>query len=131
MWFHLHMIEPIQPAGAAAPTVPLSPAIRAGGFVFVSGQVATDDGGDIYIGDFTREVTSALDNVAAVLAAAGARLDQVVKVGAYLSNATLFPPFNEIYRARFGAAPPARTTVVVDFGHPNVRVEVEAIAYVG
>lgn len=125
------MIERIHPAGAAVPAVPLSPATRAGDFVFVSGQVATDDGGDIYIGDFTREVTSVLDNVEAVLAAAGARLDQVVKVGAFLSNATLFAPFNEVYRARFGAAPPARTTVVVDFGHPDVRVEVEAIAYLG
>jgi 2-iminobutanoate/2-iminopropanoate deaminase len=125
------MIERIQPAGFAVPTVPLSHATRAGDFVFVSGQVATDDGGGVYIGDFAREVTSALDNVEAVLAAAGARLDQVVKVGAFLSNATLFAPFNEVYRARFGDAPPARTTVVVDFGHPDVRVEVEAIAYLG
>jgi 2-iminobutanoate/2-iminopropanoate deaminase len=125
------MIQRIQPEGFAVPAVPLSPATRAGDFVFVSGQVATDDGGGIYIGDFTREVTSVLDNLEAVLAAAGATLDQVVKVGAFLSNATLFAPFNEVYRTRFGAAPPARTTVVVDFGHPDVRVEVEAIAYVG
>ncbi len=125
------MIERIQPEGMPVPPVPLSPATRAGGFVFVSGQTATDDDGGVYIGDFTREVTSALDNVEAVLAAAGATLDQVVKIGAYLSNATLFAPFNEVYRARFGAAPPARTTVVVDFGHANVRVEIEAIAYTG
>jgi 2-iminobutanoate/2-iminopropanoate deaminase len=125
------MIEHIQPAGFATPTVPLSHATRAGDFVFVSGQIATDDGGGVYIGDFTREVNGALDNVEAVLAAAGARLDQVVKVGAFLSNATLFAPFNEVYRARFAGAPPARTTVVVDFGHPDVRVEVEAIAYLG
>lgn len=125
------MIEHIQPAGFAAPTVPLSHATRAGDFVFVSGQIATDDVGGVYIGDFTREVNGALDNVEAVLAAAGARLDQVVKVGAFLSNATLFAPFNEVYRARFADAPPARTTVVVDFGHPDVRVEVEAIAYLG
>lgn len=125
------MIERIQPEGTPVPAVPLSAATRAGGFVFVSGQVATDDAGEVYVGDFTREVTSALDNVEAVLAAAGATLDQVVKVGAYLSNATLFAPFNEVYRARFGAAPPARTTVVVNFGHPDVRVEIEAIAYLG
>ena len=125
------MIERIHPEGWPTPVVPLSSATRAGGFVFVSGQTATDADGGVYIGDFAREVTSALDNVEAVLAAAGAALDQVVKVGAFLSNATLFAPFNEIYRARFGAAPPARTTVVVDFGHPNVRVEIEAIAYLG
>jgi 2-iminobutanoate/2-iminopropanoate deaminase len=131
MWFHIVMIERIHPAGQPAPRVPLSPGTRAGDFVFVSGQVATSDDGQVYIGDFTREVEGALDNVEAVLAAAGARLDQVVKVGAYLSNATLFGPFNEVYARRFGDAPPARTTVVVDFGHPDVRVEVEAIAYLG
>jgi 2-iminobutanoate/2-iminopropanoate deaminase len=131
MWFHVGMIERIHPESFAIPAVPLSHATRAGGFVFVSGQIATDDDGGIYIGDFAREVTSALDNVAAVLAAAGASLEQIVKIGAFLSNATLFAPFNEIYRARFGVAPPARTTVVVDFGHPNVRVEIEAIAYLG
>jgi 2-iminobutanoate/2-iminopropanoate deaminase len=125
------MIERFHPAGFPAPTVPLSHATKAGDFVFVSGQVATDADGNVYVGDFTREVESVLDNVEAVLEAAGARLDQLVKIGAFLSNATLFAPFNEVYRRRFPDAPPARTTVVVDFGHPDVRVEIEAIAYVG
>jgi 2-iminobutanoate/2-iminopropanoate deaminase len=125
------MIERFHPAGFPAPAVPLSHATKAGGFVYVSGQVATDAENKVYVGDFTREVESVLDNVEAVLAAAGARRDQLVKVGAFLSNATLFAPFNEVYARRFGDAPPARTTVVVDFGHPDVRVEIEAIAYVG
>lgn len=125
------MIERFHPERFATPSVPLSHATRAGDFVFVSGQVATDDDGTVYVGDFEREVESVLDNVETVLAAAGARADQIVKVGAFLSNATLFAPFNEVYRRRFGAAPPARTTVVVSFGHPDVRVEIEAIAYVG
>jgi 2-iminobutanoate/2-iminopropanoate deaminase len=125
------MIERFHPAGFPAPAVPLSHATKAGDFVFVSGQVATDADGNVYVGDFTREVESVLDNVEAVLEAAGARLDQLVKIGAFLSNATLFAPFNEVYRRRFPDAPPARTTVVVDFGHPDVRVEIEAIAYVG
>ncbi|BCB83858.1 RidA family protein [Phytohabitans suffuscus] len=125
------MIERIHPEKFPTPAVPLSHATRAGGFVFVSGQVATDDDGTIFVGDFEREVDSALDNVETVLAAAGARPDQIVKVGAFLSNGILFARFNEVYRRRFGAAPPARTTVVVSFGHPDVRVEIEAIAYVG
>jgi 2-iminobutanoate/2-iminopropanoate deaminase len=125
------MIERFHPAGFPAPAVPLSHATKAGDFVFVSGQVATDADGNVYVGDFTREVESVLDNVEAVLEAADARLDQLVKIGAFLSNATLFAPFNEVYRRRFPDAPPARTTVVVDFGHPDVRVEIEAIAYVG
>jgi 2-iminobutanoate/2-iminopropanoate deaminase len=125
------MIERFHPESFPAPAVPLSHATRAGDFVFVSGQVATDAENKVYVGDFTREVESVLDNVETVLTAAGARVDQIVKVGAFLSNATLFAPFNEIYARRFGSAPPARTTVVVNFGHPDVRVEVEAIAYVG
>jgi 2-iminobutanoate/2-iminopropanoate deaminase len=125
------MIERFHPESFAPAAVPLSHATRAGDFVFVSGQVATDADNQVYLGDFTREVESVLDNVETVLAAAGARIDQIVKVGAFLSNATLFAPFNEVYARRFGAAPPARTTVVVDFGRPDVRVEVEAIAYVG
>ncbi|HTJ35000.1 MAG TPA: RidA family protein [Dactylosporangium sp.] len=125
------MIERFHPASFAPVAVPLSHATKAGGFVFVSGQVAGDAEGNIRLGDFADEVNLTLDNVEAVLAAAGARVDQIVKVGAFLSNATLFAPFNEVYARRFGAAPPARTTVVVDFGRADVRVEVEAIAYVG
>lgn len=131
MWFHVCMIERFHPEGFPAPAVPLSHATRAGDFVFVSGQVATDAENKVFVGDFAREVESTLDNVEAALAAAGARPDQIVKVGAFLSNALLFAPFNEVYRRRFPAAPPARTTVVVAFGHPDVRVEVEAIAYLG
>jgi 2-iminobutanoate/2-iminopropanoate deaminase len=125
------MIERIHPDSFAPVTVPLSHGTKAGDFVFVSGQVATTADGSIYLGDFETEVNQTLDNVEAVLAAAGARIDQIVKIGAFLSNATLFTPFNEIYARRFGAAPPARTTVVVAFGRGDVRVEVEAIAYVG
>lgn len=125
------MISRFHPEGLPTPAVPLSSATRAGDFVFVSGQVATDHENNVFVGDFTREVESTLDNVEAVLASAGARPDQIVKIGAFLSNAILFAPFNEVYRRRFPQAPPARTTVVVDFGHPNVRVEIEAIAYLG
>ncbi|WP_433077063.1 RidA family protein [Dactylosporangium sp. CA-052675] len=125
------MIERFHPDSFAPVAVPLSHATKAGGFVFVSGQVATTADGSIHLGDFETEVNQTLDNVETVLAAAGARVDQIVKVGAFLSNATLFAPFNEVYARRFGAAPPARTTVVVAFGRGDVRVEVECIAYVG
>lgn len=125
------MIERLDPVGSPTPTVPLAPGTKAGGFVFVSGQTATTDDGRVYVGDFAREVTSALDNVEAVLHAGGASWENVVRVGAYLSNATLFAAFNEIYAARIGAARPARTTVALAFGHPDVRVEIDAIAYLG
>jgi 2-iminobutanoate/2-iminopropanoate deaminase len=125
------MVERFHPEGRPTPPVPLSSATRAGDFVFVSGQVANLPDGSVYIGDFDREVELTIDNVELVLAAAGARLDQVTKIGAYLSNPLLFAPFNEVYRRRFGDTLPARTTVVVTFGHPGVRVEIDAVAYIG
>ncbi|MER7005991.1 RidA family protein [Dactylosporangium sp. NPDC000555] len=125
------MIERFHPASFPPVAVPLSHATKAGDFVFVSGQVATTADGGVLLGDFEAEVNLVLDNVEAVLAAAGARVDQIVKIGAFLSNATLFAQFNEVYARRFGAAPPARTTVVLAFGRGDIRVEVEAIAYVG
>jgi 2-iminobutanoate/2-iminopropanoate deaminase len=124
-------MQPIQPENQPAPAVPLSPGMRAGDFLYVSGQVPTNEDGTIFIGDFTAEVNGALDNVEAVLRAAGAGFAQVVKVNAFLSNAALFGPFNEMYASRIGNPPPARTTVVVGFGHPDVRVEIEAVAYLG
>jgi 2-iminobutanoate/2-iminopropanoate deaminase len=114
-----------------APTAPLSPGYSAGGVLYVSGQVANDPEGGILVGDFEAEVEGTLDNVEKVLAAGGATWDDVVKVGVYLSNSLLFAPFNEIYARRLGDHRPARTALIVDFGHPNVRVEVDAIAHVG
>jgi 2-iminobutanoate/2-iminopropanoate deaminase len=124
-------MQRINPDNLRTPPVPLSPGVVAGDFLFTSGQVATRADASVLVGDFAAEVTSALDNVEAVLRAGGATLDNVVKVNAYLSNAALFAPFNEVYAKRLGAAPPARTTLVVGFGHPDVRVEIEAIAYLG
>ena len=76
--------------------------------LFVSGQIATSPGGAPLIGDLDAQVNGALDNLEATLSAAGATLHQVAKVSAFLSNAVLFAPLNEIYSSRFGQAPPAR-----------------------
>ena len=112
------------------PPVPLSPAVRAGDFVFVSGQVASRADGTVAIGSFEEEVRTTFDNVDRILAAAGAARRDVVKVNAYLSNSILFAEFNDLYRQLFPGARPARTTMVTAFGHADVRVEVEVIAYV-
>ena len=125
------MIEPIHPHGTAVPGIPLTPGIKAGDFLYVSGQVATADDGSIVIGDFAAEVNGAIDNVFAVVEAAGGRPDQIVKINAFLSNGASFAAFNELYAARLGDVPPARTTIVSGFGNPDVRVELEAIAYLG
>lgn len=124
------MISHVVPRGMD-PQVPLTPGVRAGDWLFVSGQIANHPDGRVLVGDFEVEVDLALDNVAAVLDAAGASLTDVVKVSAFLSNPLLFAKFNEIYARRFTPPRPARTTLVVAFGHPDVRVEVEAIAYLG
>ncbi|WP_436775139.1 RidA family protein [Yinghuangia sp. YIM S09857] len=124
-------MQRVHPEGFAPPAVPLTHGLRAGDFLFVSGQVATSPDGTVFIGDFEAEVEATLDNVEAVLRAGGATIADVAKVNAYLSNSALFARFNAVYAKRFGDAPPARTTVVVNFGHADVRVEVEAIAYLG
>lgn len=125
------MRRALNPSGGKVGAAPLSPGIRAGDFIFVSGQVATNDDGTVYIGDFERAVTGAIDAVERVLQAGGAELSDVVKMGAYLSNSLLLGPFNELYLKRFPETPPARTTLVIAFGHPDVRVELDAVAYVG
>lgn len=124
------MIESINPSGAKVPGIPLSPGVRAGDFLYVSGQVATDDAGNVVIGNFEAEVNGAIDNVFAVVEAAGGTPEQIVKINAFLANGASFGQFNELYARRFHT-PPARTTVVTGFGNPDVRVELEAIAYLG
>lgn len=124
-------MQTVHPDHFPTPAVPLSHGVRAGDLLFVSGQVATGPDGAVLVGDFEAEVNSAIDNVEAVLQAGGASLADVVKIGAYLSNAALFARFNEVYARRIVSGPPARTTVVVGFGHPDVRVELDAIAYLG
>ncbi|MGJ6981520.1 RidA family protein [Aestuariimicrobium soli] len=114
--------------GQPLPKVPLSMGYRAGNLLFVSGQVASDANGEIFIGDFTQEVERTLDNVEAVLTAGGATWKDVARVGVFLSNSLLFGPFNEVYAKRLGDHRPARSAIIVNFGHPNVRVEVEATA---
>ena len=127
--------EPPVPAfdrdDVAPPPVPFSAGYRAGDFIFVSGQLPPRPDGSFLIGDFVDEVDLALDNLGAVLRAGGADFTKVVKVNAWLSNALLFAEFNDRYRRRFSIAAPARTTVVVGFAHPDIRVEIDAIAYLG
>jgi 2-iminobutanoate/2-iminopropanoate deaminase len=111
--------------------LPISPGVRAGDFIFVSGQVATNVDGSPFIGNVREEISGAIDAVEKVMQAVGASLDDIVKVTAFLSNAAVFPLFNEIYAQRFTARLPARSTLVLGFGHPDVRFEIEAIGYLG
>src|SRR3954452_4189506 len=118
------MIERISPPGAPAPRGPYSPAVRAGDFIFISGQVAPVTG---EIADETRQV---LNNIKGLLEACGATMADVVKCGVFLLNAGDFAAMNAVYAEFFGADKPARSTVVTGFAVPGIHVEIEAIAYV-
>ncbi|HMH02209.1 MAG TPA: Rid family detoxifying hydrolase, partial [Terriglobales bacterium] len=93
---------------------PYSQAIRANGFVFVSGQVAIDPSTQQVIsGDVGAQTERVLKNLSAILKAAGSGLEKVVRCGVFLKNMSDFAAMNEIYGRHFGAAPPARSTVEV------------------
>jgi 2-iminobutanoate/2-iminopropanoate deaminase len=124
------MIERVHSDQVASLPLPLPHGARAGDYVFVSGQVAVRPDGSIVVGDFDAEVRAVLDNVRAVCQAAGGDLTDVCKVTAFLLNATLFEPFNAIYREYFTDPLPARSTVLAPLSNPDLRIEVEAIAYI-
>ena len=90
--------------------VPLSPAVRAGDFVFISGQVPADASGHIVNGGIREQTRQVLENVKAALALAGATLDDVVKTTVWLDDARDFAAFNQVYASYFSKEPPARTT---------------------
>lgn len=108
--------------------VPLSPAVRAGDFVYISGQVPTDAAGVVVPGGIEAQTRQVMDNVKAALALAGCTLDQVVKTFVILSDARDFGAFNKVYATYFPSEPPARTTVEARL-MIDIRIEVEAIAY--
>ena len=108
---------------------PYSQAIKAGGFVFVSGQVAFDPPtGKLVPGDVSAQAERVLKNVEAILTAAGTRLESVVRCTVFLKNMNDFAAMNEVYGRYFAKNPPARSTVEVSKLPRNVRVEIDLIA---
>ena len=123
------MREIIVTKDAPAPIGPYSQAVRAGGFVFISGQIPVQpDTGLVVQGDITAQTHQAMKNLSAILKAAGSGLDRVVKTTVFLSNLDDFSGFNRIYEEYFGDAKPARATVQVARLPKEVQVEIEAIA---
>jgi 2-iminobutanoate/2-iminopropanoate deaminase len=108
--------------------VPLSPAVRAGDFVFVSGQVPVDAQGNIVAGGVKEQTRQVLENVKAALALAGATIEEVVKTTVWLEDARDFGAFNQVYASYFTSEPPARSTAESRLMIP-IKVEIEAIAY--
>jgi len=124
------MIERISPPGVAAPRGPYSPAVRAGDFIFISGQVPIDPATQQLIsGDIEAETRQTLNNIRVLLEGCGATLADVVKCDVYLSDGNDFAAMNAVYAEFFGEAKPARATLVTGFAVPRVHVEIDAIAY--
>jgi len=118
-------------ASDAAPRAigPYAQAVAAGDLVFCSGQVGLDPAnGRLVPGGIAVELSRALDNLAAVLSAAGLGLDDVVKTTVYLLDLAEFPAMNEVYARYFRAPYPARATVGVAALPAGARVEIEAVA---
>jgi len=111
---------------------PYSQAVESRGLVFCAGQVGLDPAsGKLVPGGIAAEAARALDNLAAVLAAAGLRLGDVVKTTVFLVDLGEFAILNEVYGRYFAAPHPARSTVQVAALPAGARVEIEAIAVRG
>jgi reactive intermediate/imine deaminase len=114
--------------GQANTPLPFSPAVRAGDFVFVSGQVGFDADACIVPGGIEAETRQALKNIADILTRAGCTLKDVVKCTVWLGDARDFSAFNKVYAEHFPGMKPARSTVesrlVID-----AKIEIEAVAY--
>ncbi|MDP9141826.1 MAG: RidA family protein [Pseudomonadota bacterium] len=112
-------------------TVPLTPAIRAGDFIFVSGQLGIDDKGAVVADDVAAQAHQAMARIRSILAEAGVDLNSIVKVSVWLTDKADFPAFNAAYREHFPDRSPARSTVVSDLLIPGAKVEIDAIAFAG
>jgi len=110
---------------------PYSQAIRANGFVFVSGQVAIDPANQqVSNGDVSAQTDRVLKNLSAILKAAGTGLEKAVRTTVFLKNIGDFGAMNEVYGKYFSSAPPARSTVEVARLPKDVLVEIDVIALV-
>ena len=125
------MKDVVRTEAAPAPFqgAPYSQAIKANGFVFVSGQLALQPDHAEIVGDnITDQTEQVLTNLRAILEAAGTGLDRLVKTTVFLQNLDDFPAMNEVYKQHVGDQPPARSTVEVARLPSGALVEIEAVA---
>jgi 2-iminobutanoate/2-iminopropanoate deaminase len=121
--------KPISTTAAPGAIGPYSQAILAGGFIFLSGQIPLDPAsGQIVEGDIEAQTERVIQNLTAVLAAAGAGLDCVVKTTVFLKDMNDFARMNAVYAKHFTAPAPTRTTVEAARLPRDVRVEIDVIA---
>ncbi len=124
------MIERITAPGAPAPQGPYSHAVRAGDYIYVSGQAALDPATNKFVvGTIAEETRRTIGNIESILSAAGATLADVVKCSVFLADIRDFAEMNEVYNEYFGKAKPARTTVQAVLPGKGIKVEIDCIAY--
>jgi 2-iminobutanoate/2-iminopropanoate deaminase len=121
--------EQILTQHAPAPIGPYSQAIQAGAELYCSGQIPLDpQSGELVEGDIAAQTERAIENLGAVLCAAGYQYADVIKTNVYLVDMNDFPAFNGVYERYFGATKPARSTVAVAALPRGARVEIDCIA---
>ena len=121
-------IEFFEESNAGTRTLPRSLATKAGGFVFVSGQVARDENGNMIVGGIEPQTRQTMKNVAHALALAGCTLEDVVKTMVWLDDARDFGEFNRVYSEFFPEKRPARSTMQAK-NMVDTKIEIEVIAY--
>ena len=122
------MKETVSTPNAPAAVGPYSQAVKAGGFIWCSGQIALDPASGVLAGsDITSQSEQVMKNISAVLAASGATLDDVVKTSCFLADINDFAAFNAVY-AKYFTGRPARSCVAVTALPKGALVEVEVIA---
>jgi 2-iminobutanoate/2-iminopropanoate deaminase len=120
----------IFPTNAPTPRGPYSPAVQAGDFIFVSGQGPVDPVTDkLVFGPIEDETRRTLTNIKVILAAAGATLADVVQVRVFLKDPADFAAMNSVYTEFFGEQKPARTTVGTMLPNPEMKIEIDCVAY--
>ena len=126
------MKKVIATKNAPAAVGPYSQAVRAGEYLFIAGQLGIDPAaGKLVDGGVERQTEQALDNIEAILKAAGVGLDAVVKATVFLQHMGDFAVMNGVYGARFENDPPARAAFEVAKLPLGALVEIEAVAYLG
>lgn len=124
-------MQRITPPGIT-PVGPYSPAVRVGPWLFISGQIALRTDGNIEKSSIEAETQQVLENLRAVLAAAGAAPEQIVKASIFLTDMAFFATVNSVYERFFPEGKyPARETIAVSALPRGARIEISAIAYLG
>jgi enamine deaminase RidA (YjgF/YER057c/UK114 family) len=120
--------EKIVPLGKRNPNLPFHPGVRAGDFIFVSGQVAKDENGNMCVGNIEEETRWTLESISRILKLDGADLADVVKVTVFLADARNFGRYNKVFSEYFPEGRVSRTTVEAR-AVIECKIEMDAVAY--